>query len=217
MKALKNIFVGFLVSFIGSIPLGYLNVIGFEIYVKLGISSLFLFLVGVIFVEMFVIYFTLLFARQLVSNQKLMKIIDFFAIFFLLILGYSFYASSNQTVEQQGILGKYALYSPFLIGVFLSAINFLQVPFWTGWNLYLMNGNYISIANKHKVYYIAGTLVGTFMGMLCLILILNTWAQNTSSFFKYVIPVVIPLFFVVLAVVQMVKVYKKYYQNKTES
>jgi hypothetical protein len=217
MRALKNIFVGFLVSFIGSIPLGYLNVIGFEIYSKLGLNSLLLFLLGVIFVEMFVIYFTLLFAKQLVNNKKLMKIIDFFAIFFLLILGYSFYASSNQTIEQQGILEKYALYSPFLIGVFLSAINFLQLPFWTGWNLYLINGNYISIINKLKLYYIAGTLVGTFIGMLSLVLILNTLAQNTTSFSKYVIPIAIPLFFVVLAVVQMIKVYKKYYKNKSSS
>ena len=214
MRALKNIFVGFLVSFIGSIPLGYLNVVGFEIYSKLGMYRLIFFLFGVIFVEMFVIYFTLIFVKQLVNNKKLMKIIDFFAIFFLLILGYSFYASSNQTIEQQGILEKYALYSPFLIGVFLSAINFLQLPFWTGWNLYLMNGNYISIVNKLKLYYIAGTLVGTFMGMLSLVLILNTLAQNTTSFSKYVIPIVIPLFFVVLALVQMVKVYKKYYKNK---
>ncbi|SHL18911.1 LysE family transporter [Flavobacterium xanthum] len=216
MKALKNIFIGFLVSFIGSIPLGYLNLIGFEIYVKLGFNSLFLFLAGVIFVELFVIYLSLLFAKQLVSNKKLMKIIDFCAIFFLLILAYSFFASANQPIEQQGIVEKYATYSPFLIGVFLSAINFLQVPFWTGWNLYLMNGNYISIVNKDKVYYIAGTLVGTFMGMLGLILILNTLAQNTSSFSMYVIPVVIPFFFVVLAVVQIVKVYRKHYRNKTE-
>ena len=214
MKALKNIFVGFLVSFVGSIPLGYLNVIGFDIYSKLGMNSLFFFLLGVISVEMFVIYFTLIFAKQLVNNKKLMKIIDFFAIFFLLIIGYSFYASANQTIEQQDVLDKYAMYSPFLIGVFLSAINFLQVPFWTGWNLYLVNGNYISIVNKLKLFYIAGTLVGTFMGMLSLVLILNTLDQNTTSFSKYVIPIVIPLFFVILAVVQMVKVYKKYYHKK---
>lgn len=214
MKALKNIFVGFLVSFIGSIPLGYLNVVGFEIYSKLGMNSLVFFLLGVISVEMFVIYFTLIFAKQLVNNKKLMKIIDFFAIFFLLIIGYSFYASANQTMEQQGLLEKYAMYSPFLIGIFLSGVNFLQVPFWTGWNLYLVNGNYISIVNKHKLYYIAGTLIGTFAGMLSLVLILNTLAQNTTSFSKYVIPIVIPLFFVVLAFFQMVKVYKKYYREK---
>jgi uncharacterized membrane protein YesL len=58
-------------------------------------------------------------------------------------------------------------------------------------------------------------LIGTFFGMMTLILILNTLSQNTTSFSKYVIPVVIPSFFVILAFVQMVKVYKKYYQNKT--
>ncbi|TDD75844.1 LysE family transporter [Flavobacterium caseinilyticum] len=214
MKALKNIFVGFLVSFIGSIPLGYLNVIGFEMYAKLGMKALIFFLFGVVFVEMFVIYFTLIFAKQLVNNKKLMKIIDFFAVFFLLIIGYSFYANANQTMEQQGVLEKNIMYSPFLIGVFLSGINFLQVPFWTGWNLFLINGNYISIVNKLKLYYIAGTLIGTFMGMLSLVLILSTLNQNTASFSRYVIPYVIPLFFVVLAVVQMVKVYKKYYQKR---
>lgn len=217
MKALKNIFVGFLVSFIGSIPLGYLNVIGFEIYSKLGMESLIFFLLGVVFVEMFVIYFTLIFANQLVNNKKLMKIIDFFAIFFLLILGYSFYASSNDVIGNPEILEKYIMFSPFLIGLFLSGINFLQVPFWTGWNLYLINGNYISIGNKYKFYYIAGTLIGTFMGMLSLVVLLNTLAQNTTSFSKYVIPIVIPAFFVVLAFVQMVKVYKKYYHAKSNS
>ncbi len=215
MKAIKNIFVGFLVSFIGSIPLGYLNVIGFEIYSKLGLSSLILFLLGVVFVEIFVIYFTLLFAKQLVNNKKLMKIIDFFAIFFLFIIGYSFFASSNQTIADEGILVKYASYSPFLIGFFLSLINFLQVPFWTGWNLYLMSGNYISTVGKFKIFYIVGTMVGTFTGMLSLILILNVLSQNTTSFSKYVIPVFIPLFFVILALVQMVKVYKKYYRTTT--
>lgn len=99
MIALKNIFVGFLVSSIGSLPLGYLNVIGFEIYSKRGINSLVFFLLGVIFAEMFVIYFTLIFARQLANNKKLMKIIDFLAVIFLLIMAYSFFASANQIMD----------------------------------------------------------------------------------------------------------------------
>ena len=214
MTAIKNIFVGFLVSFIGSLPLGYLNVIGFEIHSKLGLNSLILFLLGVVFVEMFVIYFTLLFAKQLVNNKKLMKIIDYSAIIFLLAIGYSFYASSNQTAEGQVVLEHYLAYSPFLIGLFLSAINFLQVPFWTGWNLYLINGNHITVGHNLKLFYIAGTLVGTFLGMLSLVLILNVLSQNTTSFSQYVIPVFIPLFFVILALFQMFKVYQKYFTNQ---
>ena len=214
MSALKNIFVGLLVSFIGSIPLGYLNIIGFEIYSKFGIKSLIFYLLGVISVEVFVIYFTLIFAEKLVSNKKLMKAIDYFAIVFLFVLAYSFYARANQTSGSQNDLEKYIIYSPYLIGLLLNCVNFLQFPFWTGWNLYLMNGNYIEVENKLKYFYVAGTAIGTFLGMLILVLILNNLSQNTTFFSQYVIPVIIPLFFIVLAFIQMYKVYRKYFKVK---
>jgi hypothetical protein len=209
MRAIKNIFIGFLVSLVGSIPIGYLNIIGFEIFTKLGINSLIYFLLGVIFVEMFVVYFTLIFATQLVKKKKFMKAIDFFAIIFLLIIAYTFYASSNSELDQQGVLNKYSSYPTFLIGFFLSGINFLQLPFWTGWNLYLINGNYILIGNKLKLYYVAGTLIGTFTGMLSLVLILNILADNLGSFSKHIFTVVIPMFFIVLALLQIIKIYRK--------
>jgi ABC-type Na+ efflux pump permease subunit len=73
-----------------------------------------------------------------------------------------------------------------------------------------MNGNYISIEKKGKYYYILGTVLGTFLGMLTLVLFLQTLSENTASFSKYIMPIVIPLFFVVLACLQIFKVYKKY-------
>ncbi len=214
MKALKNIFVGFLVSFIGSIPLGYLNVVGYEIFLASGIYNLLLFLSGVVCIEIFVVYFTLAFAKPLVNNKKLMKSIDIFAVFFLLILAYSFYASANTAVGNQGVLKKYITYSPFLLGILLNCINFLQLPFWTGWNLYLLNGKYVSVERNDKFFYVGGTIIGTFIGMLSLILVLDSIASQSFRFSQYIIPVCIPLFFVTMSVIQMVKVYRKYYQKK---
>ncbi|WP_310378492.1 hypothetical protein [Flavobacterium sp.] len=212
MIQLKNILVGFLVSFVGSIPLGYLNIVGFEIYSKFGINSLFFFLFGVMSVEVFVIYFTLIFANSLVNNKKLMKFIEIFAVFFLLIMAYSFYSHSKLTGTNQDYLSSYIAYSPFLIGVLLNCLNFLQVPFWTGWNLYLINSNYILVDKNLKFYYIAGTLFGIFLGMLALILALHSISQNSGSITQYFMPVIIPLFFIGLALFQVYKVYKKYFK-----
>lgn len=212
MVKLKNIFVGFIVSFLGSLPLGYLNIIGVEVFSKLGMNSLVSYLTGVILIEAVVIYFTVIFTNQLLENKKLMKIIDFFAIFFLLLIAYLFYVNSNQTVEKNNYLEEYVHYSPFLIGMVLCGLNFLQIPFWLGWNLYLTNANYISLVKKLRFYYIFGTLVGTFFGMLAVIILLDSLSQNTFSFSKYIMPIVIPLFFVGLAVFQVYKVYKKYWR-----
>lgn len=213
MKRFKNICVGFLVSFIGSIPLGYLNLAGLEIYSKSGLHNLVLFLFGVIFVETFVIYFTLLFARQLVNNKKLMKIIDFFAVGFMFVLAYLFYSNSSQTAPANNHINQFLMYSPFVIGVILNCFNFLQLPFWTSWNLYLINGKYIATEKQLKYYYIAGTLIGVFLGMLSLIVTLQTLFQKTNPFSKYIMPVFIPLFFILLGSIQVFKVYKKYFKS----
>ena len=215
MKRLKNISVGFVVSFLGSIPLGYLNLAGLEIYSKSGLNNLIYFLFGVILVETFVIYFTLIFARQLVKNKKLMKIVDLFSVVFMFVLAFLFYFSYNQTTKSEINLRDYLMYSPFIIGVVLNCFNVLQFPFWTSWNLYLLNGKYITIAKKLKYYYIAGTLMGIFLGMFSLIVLLQAIFQKTTQFSKYVMPVVIPMFFIVLGSIQAYKVYKKYFKSAT--
>jgi len=213
MKVLKNIFVGLVVSFLGSLPLGYLNVIGVEIFSKLGMNSLVYYLFGILLTEAFVIYFTVIFVNQLIANKKLMKRIDYFAVFFFLLLAYLFYSYSDQSATtENNYLGNYIQYSPFLIGAVLCALNFLQIPFWLGWNLYLTNANYISLVKNLKFYYIFGTLVGTFFGMLVAIVLLDSISQNLHSFSKYIIPVVLPLFFIGLAIYQVFKIHKKYYR-----
>ena len=212
MKPIKNITVGFIVSFLGSLPLGYLNIIGVEVFSKFGMNSLVSFLVGVIIAQTVVVYFTVIFANRLINNDRLMKGIDFLAVFFLLLLAYLFYAHSNQTVEEHNYLEGYVEYSPFLIGMVLCALNFLQIPFWMAWNLYLMNANHISLVKKLKFHYILGTLIGTFWGMFLAILVLESLSHTDFAFSKYIMPVCIPLFFLVLAALQTFKVYKKYHR-----
>lgn len=210
MTSLKNIFFGFIVSFLGSLPLGYLNIVGVEILSKLGLNQLIVYLFGVILVEAIVIYFTVIFASQLSENKRLMKFIDFFAVFFLLLIALLFYTQSNQNTQEYNYLGEYLQYSTFLIGMVLCGLNFLQIPFWMGWNLYLINANHIVLAQKLKFYYISGTLTGTFFGMLAIIVVLDSISQKIIDYSKYVIPIVIPLFFMGLAIYQMNVLYKKY-------
>jgi hypothetical protein len=214
MKSFKNIIAGFIVSFVGSLPLGYLNIIGVEILSKLGMDSLVSYLWGVIVIEAIVIYFTVIFSNQLAENKKLMRSIDFFAVLFLLLIAYAFYAYSNQTSQSHIALENYIQYSPFLIGMVLCGLNFLQIPFWMAWNLYLMNAKYISLGSKLKFHYIFGTLVGTFFGMLAVIVLLDSLSQKMLDYSKWIIPIVIPLFFVGLAFFQFLKVYKKYLKKE---
>jgi threonine/homoserine/homoserine lactone efflux protein len=210
MQKLKNIFVGFLISFIGSIPLGYLNVVGFEVFKKFGLNATVLYLFGVICIEMFVIYFTLIFAKQLMENKKLIQYIEGFSVLFMFLLAYIFYSSATKQATETSVLEKYVEYSPFVVGVILSSLNFIQIPFWTSWNLYLLNGNYIEISKSRKYFYVVGTLIGTFSGMLVLILSLNFVTNETDFLAKYLMKVIIPVVFIGLGLYQAFSFYRKY-------
>lgn len=211
MKYLKNILVGFLVSFVGSIPLGYLNVIGFDIYNQSGLSSVIPFLLGVISVEVFVIYFTLIFAEQLVNNKKLLKYIEGFSVLFMFVLAYIFYASAANSNSQTSVLNEYRDRTPYFVGIFLSVLNFVQIPFWVGWNLYLLNGKYVEVAASKKYFYVFGTLFGTFFGMLALILSLHFLTSQTDFLAKYLMRYIIPFVFVGLGMYQGIQFWRKYF------
>ena len=211
MQKLKNILVGFLVSFVGSIPLGYLNVIGYEIYSKKGLTNTIHYLIGVVLVEAVVIYATLLFAKVLTQQVKWMKRIEIFTILFLLVLASSFFFGQSDATSSS----VYTYYLPVVTGMILSSLNFIQIPFWTGWNLYLINNKYINIEYSNKFFYLFGTVLGTFLGMLSLILAVNYFANKASFVNSNTIFNVFPVLFFALALFQIIKFYKKYYNNKS--
>lgn len=170
MNYLKQVSIGFLISFVGSIPLGYLNFVGFEIYKKSSLKELINYLFGVVLVEGIIIYSTFYFALKLNLNPKLKSWISIFSIVFLILLTYYFYPNKNQVVDNYKLENKFLSNPSFIIGLILSCLNFAQIPFWFSWNIYLVNEKYISSTKNMIFIYVLGTLLGTFSGMLLLIL-----------------------------------------------
>jgi hypothetical protein len=189
LKSIKNSIIGFLVSFIGSIPLGYLNIIGFEIYKKTNLIQLVNYLLGVVFIEAIVIYATLYFAHKLVVNKKLNQFLSLFSIAFLLFLTYYFYSSNNDTKAETSSFNYFLQFPTLITGILLSSLNFAQVPFWLSWNVYLVNEKYLYEGKKLKIFYLLGTILGTFFGMLLLILAIvrfsNTGIVNKNFFSEH--------------------------------
>ena len=209
MQNLKNIAVGFLVSFLGSIPLGYLNVIGFDVYNSDGIRSTIFYLLGVICIEFCVIFLTLIFANTLFKKEKLLKFIEAFSVVFMFILAYVFYSSANSDGTDKAVFSN-TFQNFFVAGIVYSCLNFIQIPFWLSWNLYLLNGKYIEISNSRKYFYVFGTVAGTFCGMLVLILSLHYFAKNVDFLSRYLMQIIIPLVFLGFGIFQGVKYWMKY-------
>lgn len=209
MKALINLIVGLVVSLIGSLPLGYINIVAFEVFRLQGLSGLLSFLTGITIVEFVLILFILKGLQWLLEQRKLVQLTELLSIGFMIFLAFTFYnrqiISIGETADSENFIARYP---PVMLGLILSAVNLVQVPFWAGWNVYLVNASVVHIEGNRKYAYLAGTSIGTFGGILLFVILFSSLLKftNLSPATDYILPTI----FVGLATFQSVKFYHKY-------
>lgn len=201
---------GFAISFAGSVPLGYLNLIGYEVLKNGSFQMLIGYLSGVVAIEAVVIAATLAFAKILSSSPGLLKGISWFSIIFLIVLAFVTWTSPEGSTLSQQFSPKGFVAAVFL-GLTLSALNFVQIPFWLGWNLYLESNKTLSADAMSRTAYILSAIAGTFCGMLVLIFSIFK-LSGFSSLLRW-FNVVIPLVFLMMAAIQGWKLFQKYYRR----
>lgn len=173
LPKMNPILLGFLISLLGSLPLGYINVVGLQILIEKGNLSHILFVFGIICIQFFVLRLVSVGAKWLVKQKSLMLFIDASTILFFVLLGYFFFINHN---VQTSSLSQFPLSDyPFLLGLFLNLLNFIQWPYWAGIYIYLYRTERLKQNQSNNYIFILGVLVGTFTGMLVF--------ANTSHFF----------------------------------
>lgn len=214
MKHFKNFLAGLVVSFIGSIPLGYLNVIGCNIYMDDGSLHLLFYILGVIAIEGIVIAVTLSFAKWLIQQKNLIFWLELTTVLFLIFLAGNFYFATESTTESNIVThsGK-NISGIFIFGAVMSALNVVQLPFWAGWNIYLLDNGYIQEGKLSSSLYLIGALSGTMAAMIVLALVVSEASTITPPFLEGKMHLLLPILFLSLAAVQVFKMVKKYWRK----
>ncbi|MFK7049087.1 MULTISPECIES: LysE family transporter [Flavobacterium] len=194
---IKNSIVGFSISFIGSIPLGYLNIMGLHYFKQDLITSTLFYLLGVVIIESLVIFFTAKGVSKINLTPHLKTKISLFSIAFLLLLSYLAKQSATPEESHNPLVIQIINY-PFITGIILSSLNFSQIPFWLSWNLYILNEKYANFQQNGILSYTIGASLGTFIGMLSLIVFLD----KTVNYTQLPLQNYIPKIFVCLAIWQ---------------
>ncbi len=208
---IRNIIVGLIVSFLGSIPLGWLNLLGFEIFRNDGFRALLAFISGVVVIESFVIYLTLVFAHHIAENSAMFRYIRLFSIVFLLLLAVISFIGFHKSNPNYS---AYLVYSPFMAGILASALNVIQVPFWLGWNLYLAGNGFITRGRVEDLAFVSGCVVGTGSGMSCFILIIDYFAGYAAWSWLPDHTIIFAGIFAAMAIFQVISYRKKHHQKQ---
>ncbi len=212
----KAFLLGFVISLLGSLPLGYLNVIGLQILVERGHLAIVSFVLGIIVVEFFVLKIVSFGAKWLVKQKKLLLAIDIFTILFFLSI--ALYFISNISNDERFSLSQLQIAAyPFLLGVILNGLNAIQWPYWSGVYIYVFRTKKLKTTKKANYLFIIGALIGTGIGMLFFAYagqyILD---KNNIEMTHYINPVFAALFFI-LASIQIVKLFMSKKKKITEA
>ena len=206
-KLLRVFFTGLLISFLGSLPLGTLNIAAMQISISDGLHPAILFSLGSLTAEMVYVRLSLIAMDWVRKQQKLFKILEWLTLVIVLALAItSFYAALHPTVHKNVILSS--TLNRYLLGLVMSAVNPVQIPFWFGWSTVLFTKKVLLPKNSHYNLYIIGIGIGTLLGNMLFIfggkLIANKINTN-----QHVLNWIIGGIFALTALIQLWKIIKK--------
>ena len=204
---LRIFFTGMLVSFLGSLPLGTLNIAAMQISISDGITEAMLFSAGSLLTEIIYVRLSLVAMDWVRKQEKLFKILEWVTLGIVLALAVSsFYAAMHPAVQKNIILSS--TLPRFILGLVMSAVNPVQIPFWFGWSTVLFTKKILLPRKDHYNTYIIGIGLGTFIGN-CVFIFGGLLIASKISNNQHILSWVIGGIFALTALIQLWRIFKK--------
>lgn len=206
-RCVRIFFWGMMISFLGTLPLGTVNVTATNIAVHDGLHAGFIFSYGCIFIETVCLCIVLAAMDWISKRQKIFRLFEWLTTILILVMSAaSFVAAYEMRSFGDNVFTAYHL-SPFLLGLLLSSLNPLHIPFWIGWTTVLINKKVIT-PGKNYIFYATGIIVGTLAGFALFIYGGNyivVQAGNNQQLINWIVGFVL----LITAVVQFYKIISK--------
>jgi threonine/homoserine/homoserine lactone efflux protein len=183
MQDLSSLFLGFMLSFLGQLPLGTISMTATQIAVQENFSNAWKYSAGVSLIEMFYLRLVLSGMQRIMKHQFVFIIFNWITVIFFLVLGVlSFITAQKQSKTKKALLLNNRL-DRFLLGISMSALNPSQIPFWIIWTGYFLNLGWLKPGFTYFNFFTLGSGIGTVAGLIVYIYGGN-WLvskMNTSS------------------------------------
>ncbi|MGN6601876.1 MAG: LysE family translocator [Ginsengibacter sp.] len=204
MPLIKVFFWGLMVSFLGTLPLGTLNIAAMQISVQESVGNAILFAIGALTVEMIYVRVSLVGINWVRKQKKLFRWMEWLTVAIVLALAIGSFAAAMKPHPAKNVVLNNNL-NRFVLGAMLSAINPMQIPFWFGWSTVLFTKNILKPKNSFYNIYIIGIGLGTLLGN-CVFIFGGKWMVGKMNGNQNLINWIIGGVFTLTAVIFLIKI-----------
>ncbi|MEO8172381.1 MAG: LysE family transporter [Sediminibacterium sp.] len=196
------ILIAFVVSFLGQLPLGNMSFTSTQICIQEGTKKAWQFAVGAAIVEMIYLRFALTGMNWIVSHRVWFLALGWLTVVMFLVLGVlAFRTANKQKGEKKALLLNNKL-NRFLLGLMMSALNPVQIPFWFLWTSTFIQTKVLPVEPLSFDLFTAGAGVGTLCGF-GLYIHGGNWLVTKMNTSNKTLNKVMGLIFLITAVIQL--------------
>lgn len=165
IEMVKVFFIGFVISFLGQLPLGNMNLTATQLSVQENFNNAWKYGLGIVLIEIIYLRLALTGMDWVVEHKQLFKIMGWLTVVVFIALGVlAFIIARKQTSAKKGLLLNNKM-NRFLLGVVVSAINPAQIPFWFLWSTQLLNSKLLMPTTGQFNLFTAGAGLGSMAGL----------------------------------------------------
>lgn len=214
-RFLKVGFYGMLVSFLGALPLGTLNLTAFDIAASEGLVAALWFAFAVILVELIMVRIALYGSEYLDISGRVTNYLLPLGVLLLLYLSISSFLSAQHTQELSSNSAFFPkISSAFVLGLLLSALNPLQIPFWLTWSKVLTAKGILKKSKGFYNFYLMGIGIGSFIG-LAIFIFVGKYIFNNYSDYSFITSILMGVLYLGFAIYLLYVFIKRHLNLKT--
>ncbi|MBP1839291.1 LysE family translocator [Formosa algae] len=174
-------FLGFIVSLVGVIPPGLLNMTAAKISLKEGFTRGIMFSIGACIIVLIQTLIAVIFARYLTKHPDVVNVLQRVAlvIFILISLYFFFIAKGDGDVSDEKIPEVRSKKSRFFQGMLMSALNMFPIPFQAYMSVTLASFGWLTFEHTDIFAYVFGSAMGSFV-MLYMYMVFFDKIESTS-------------------------------------
>lgn len=199
---------GLLISFLGSLPLGTLNITAMQIAIQESVRRALYYALGVALVELIYVRLSLKGIDWILANQTLFYYMEWATVVLFTILGISSLLVARKSSVNQVPVALNNRMHRFLLGVSMSAINPVQIPFWFLWSSYLFSTGLLQSRPIYFNIYTIGIGIGTVSGLL-LFIYGGKWLVRRINASHRIINLLVAFVFLLSACIQLFRIINK--------
>lgn len=197
-------FTGMGISFLGTLPLGNLNITAMQIAISENTRKALLFSLGVALVEIIYVRLSLKGIDWIMAHQNIFRYMEWAAVLIFAVLGVASLLAGRRQHAEKTVLLNNRLHR-FVLGISMSAVNPAQIPFWFAWSSYLFSTGLLKSSTWQFNVYVAGIAAGT-LGGLCVFIFGGRWLVKKLNTSQRFLDLLMGIVFLLSAGIQLYKI-----------